>query len=346
MTIWDFSEGSEQRNLRSLVSQKNYRYPRLPKRASLGLRIVASAVMLAVLLTRFPATDLQRWPDWRSESWLWLIASLFATLAAFGLAAIRWQEVCRTLGKPQKFADVCSYFLAGQFIGNFLPTTVGGDILRVSRMGTHIRDHSSAFASVVIERLTGWVVLPLMTLLAFAFNPELVSTKGGKIAVGLAIGTLFLLSIAIYLAEHPRFGGRLRGNNSVTGSLAAVHRGLKIYRQVPSAMLRLLAAAIAFQVCLVIAVICTAIAIDIHLGPAVWFAFIPMVFIAQVLPVAIGGIGVREAALVLFLNDSGVSSGQSVVLGLLIYAVTLLASLAGVPAFVLGARHLHSEAGI
>jgi len=328
------------------VSQKIYRYVRLPKRASLGLRIVASAAMLAVLLTRFPATDLQRWPNWRSESWLWMVASLAATLTAFCLASIRWLEVCRTLGKPQKFLDVLNYFVAGQFVGNFLPTTVGGDILRVSRMGTQIRDHSSAFASVVIERLTGWLVLPLITLLAFVFNPGLVSTKGGKAALGLAIGTLVLLSLTIYLAEHPRFGGRLSGESSMTRSLAAVHRGLKIYRQAPGTMLRLLAVAVAFQMCLVIAVVCVANAVDIRLGPTVWFAFIPMVFIAQVLPVAIGGIGVREAALVLFLDNFGVSSGQSVVLGLLMYGVTLIASLTGVPAFVLGSRHLKSKARV
>lgn len=302
--------------------------------------------MLALLLTRFPGTDLQRWPNWRSESWLWLIASLAATLAAFGLASIRWLEVCRTLGRPQTFPDVLNYFLAGQFVGNFLPTTVGGDILRVSRMGTEIRDHSSAFASVVIERLTGWLVLPLITLLTFAFNPGLVSTKGGIIALGLAIGTLFLLSLTIYLAEHPRFGGRLRGESGVTRSLAAVHRGLKIFRKGPTAMLRLLAVAVAFQMCLVISVVCIAHAVDIRLGLTVWFAFIPMVFIAQVLPVAIGGIGVREAALVLFLGNFGVSSGQSVVLGLLMYAVTLIASLTGVPAFVLGSRHLKSKARV
>ena len=60
-------------------------------------------------------------------------------------------EVCRTLGNELKFSTVFGYFLAGQFVGNFLPTTVGGDILRVSRLGAEIRDHSSAFASVVIE---------------------------------------------------------------------------------------------------------------------------------------------------------------------------------------------------
>ena len=110
--------------------------------------------MLTLLLTQFPADDLQaRWPEWQASSWLWICVSLLTTLAAFGLASLRWLEVCRTLGMTLSFSQVLSYFLAGQFVGNFLPTTVGGDILRVTRMGTEIRDHSRAFASVVILSL-------------------------------------------------------------------------------------------------------------------------------------------------------------------------------------------------
>jgi len=300
--------------------------------------------MLILLLTSFPADDLQeRWPEWQGTSWLWLVAALIATFAAFGLAALRWLEVCRTLGNDLKFSAVFGYFLAGQFVGNFLPTTVGGDILRVSRMGTEIRDHSSAFASVVIERLTGWLVLPFITLIALGVNPDLVTSRAGVVALLGALGTLMLLVILILMAQHQRLGGRIRGNNSISASVAAVHRGLNSYRKVPASMLRLLAIAVAFQACLITAVICIASSIGIEVGLVNWVAFIPMVFIAQVLPVAIGGIGIREAALVLFLGGSNVSSGQSVVLGLAIYAVTLVASLAGAVPFVIGGRRSTPE---
>ena len=269
--------------------------------------------------------------------------SLLTTLAAFGLASLRWLEVCRTLGMTLSFSQVLSYFLAGQFVGNFLPTTVGGDILRVTRMGTEIRDHSRAFASVVIERLTGWVVLPVITLCALVLNPSLMSTRRGAAALAAALGTVALLSALIFVAQHPRFGGRLQGQNRVTASLAAVHQGLKIYRKVPGSMLRLLAVAVAFQACLIASVICIANSIGIRLETSTWFAFVPMVFVAQVLPIAIGGLGVREAALVFFLGGSFIASGQSVVLGLLTYAVTLIASLVGVVPFVFGPRRQNTE---
>lgn len=301
---------------------------------------MASSAMLALLLTQFPADDLQaKWPDWEPTSWLWLSASLALTLGAFALASVRWLEVSKTLGETLKFSQVFGYFLAGQFIGNFLPTTVGGDILRVTRMGNETGNHSRAFASVIIERSTGWLVLPLITLITLIAKPSLMSDRRGIVALAGSLATLVMLSLLIFVAQHPSFGGRLKGRNGLTAALAAVHQGLTIYRTVPGSMFRLLTVSVAFQTCLIFAVICIANSIGIRLEVTTWFAFLPMVFVAQVLPIAIGGLGVREGALVFFLGTSYIASSQSVVLGLLIYAVTLIASLAGVPPFILGPRH-------
>ena len=65
-------------------------------------------------------------------------------------------------------------------------------------------------------------------------------------------------------------------------------------------------------------------------------AFMPAVAIAQVLPISVGGLGVREGAFVLFLGPLGVPAGQAVALGLLVYGLNLAVSLLGAPAFAVG----------
>ena len=52
------------------------------------------------------------------------------------------------------------HYLASLFVGNFLPSTVGGDVLRVTRLGGETGDTAGPFASVVLERMSGWIVLP------------------------------------------------------------------------------------------------------------------------------------------------------------------------------------------
>ena len=77
-------------------------------------------------------------------------------------------------------------------------------------------------------------------------------------------------------------------------------------------------------------------AVGIDVSPTAWLAFAPAVLIAQVLPLSIGGLGLREGALVLFLGPLGVSQADAILLGLLLYAINLAVSLLGAPAFAYG----------
>jgi hypothetical protein len=73
-------------------------------------------------------------------------------------------------------------------------------------------------------------------------------------------------------------------------------------------------------------------------------AFIPVVAMAQVLPVSVNGLGLREGALVLLLHPLGVPTTQAVALGLLIYGMNLTVSLIGAPAFAVGTRAVRAPA--
>ena len=73
--------------------------------------------------------------------------------------------------------------------------------------------------------------------------------------------------------------------------------------------------------------------------PTAILAFMPAVAIAQVLPISLGGLGVREGAFVLFLHPLGVQRGEAIALGLLFYGMNLAVSLLGAPSFAVGGRH-------
>jgi uncharacterized membrane protein YbhN (UPF0104 family) len=57
-----------------------------------------------------------------------------------------------------------------------------------------------------------------------------------------------------------------------------------------------------------------------------------------VVPISLGGLGVREGAFVLFLHPLHVVTGRAVALGLLIYGLNLAVSLLGAPSFAVGSR--------
>ncbi|HEX8803188.1 MAG TPA: lysylphosphatidylglycerol synthase domain-containing protein, partial [Acidimicrobiales bacterium] len=141
---------------------------------SLGARLLVSAVMLVVLLAQVPSFDVHDLvPRWTVGTALWLGAAAALTLAGIVLSAVRWQKVLQALDIRAGLGRLVSTNLAGQFVSNVLPTTIGGDVLRVSRLARDTGESPGTFASVVLERLTGWLVLPVITLVGFMVNPGL-----------------------------------------------------------------------------------------------------------------------------------------------------------------------------
>ncbi len=268
----------------------------------------------------------------------WQFAAAVALAAAFVMASVRWHHVAETLDVKVSGRSMLSIYLAAQFMGNFLPTTIGGDVLRINRLGRICGSRANAFATVIIERLTGWIVLPVLTLIALAAKPSLLGHGGGRIAGALALGTLLVLAFVVWFAEHPRGLGRLSGGTHIRDWLGAVHTGLSVLRRNRRGAARILMVGFGYQLLLVAAIALAGAAIGVNPGLLAWLAFAPMVLIVQNLPITAGGLGVREGALILFLDAHGVNEGQAVLLGLSVYALTLLVSLLGAPALALGGR--------
>jgi uncharacterized protein (TIRG00374 family) len=303
----------------------------------LPLRIVASVVMLGILLRKVHLSSLV--PDWDEHAIVFLLGGLVVTAIGIVLSALRWRAVLAALGLPAKVRRLLNHYLAGLFVGNFLPSTIGGDVLRVARQSADNGDRPSTFASVVLERLTGWLVLPVITLSAFVINPGLRRLGNATLlAFVLSVATLVLLCALLFAAAHPRVGGRLADSEGWQRFLGAVHLGLDRFRRHPAAVANVLVVGFAYQLAVVLSAFLAARAIGMDVGPTAILAFMPAGAIAQVLPISLGGLGVREGAFVLFLHPLGVQRGEAIALGLLFYGMNLVVSLLGAPSFAVGSR--------
>lgn len=308
---------------------------------SLGVRLGVSALMLAVLVAKVPTFDpADLVPRWSLASALWLAVAAGLTLAGIALSALRWQKVLDALEIRTGLRRLMSHYLAGQFVSNVLPTTIGGDVLRVSRLSRDTGESPGTFASVVLERLTGWLVLPVITIAGFALNPGLRHLGNAtSVALALAVGTLVLLAGVLAAAGSTRLGGRYAARAGWRRFIGAVHLGIERLRSHPGAAANVLVAGFAYQLALVLAAVAAAQALGLRpAGLTALLAFFPAVLIAQVLPISMAGLGVREGAFVLFLGPLGVASEQAIALGLLLYLLNLGVSLLGAPAFAAGGR--------
>jgi uncharacterized membrane protein YbhN (UPF0104 family) len=306
--------------------------------AVLLIRIVVSVAMFAVLLWRVPDFEAHELvPDWRAAALLWGLAAVALTVASIVLSAVRWQQVLNALDIPAPFSRLLSHYFAGQFVSNVLPTTIGGDVLRVSRLSRENGEGAKTFASVVIERLTGWLVLPVMSIIGLAINRGLMEYRATSAAVAVDVVALVGLCLLLWLASHQRILGRFAGHADWRRFLGAVHLGVDHLRRHRTDAANVLLAGFAYQGTLVLAAFCAARVIGIdEAGMTAMLAFIPVVLMLQVLPIGIAGLGIREAALVLFLSPLGVPHAEAIALGLALYLLNLVASALGAPAFAVG----------
>jgi hypothetical protein len=303
--------------------------------------------MLGVLWWRFPEI---RWadliPTWDLTTLLWLLAATVMTFLGIVLSAVRWQSVLRALRLHERLRILVPLYFAGQFVSNVLPTTIGGDVLRVSRLSKANGEPETTFASVALERLTGWLVLPLITFFGLAINPGLRELgRATLLALAVALVTLIALVVVLLAANHPRLGGRFAATDGWRRFVDAIHRSVTELRRQPLAALSILAAGLVYQVALCLAALMVAAALGFSwLGLTALLAFYPAVLILQVLPIGIAGLGVRESAFVLFLVPLGVPAEKAVALGLVLYAINVIASLFGAPTFAVGGRKVPATA--
>ncbi len=308
---------------------------------SLALRILVSAGMIGLLLWQAPDVDpAELVPEPSSATFAWLAVAGALTLAGMFLATVRWKQVLTALELPSEMRRLFSLTMAGQFVSNVLPTTIGGDVLRVSRLSKYTGRSPDTFASVVLERVTGWLVLPVITLFGLAVNPGLRELGTATVvAAGLAIATLSVLAGTLFAVSSDRFGTRFAMRDGWRRFAGAIHLGLVRMRAHPRSAVAVLIAGFAYQFVLVLSAVAAARALG--LGPAgltALLAFFPAVLIVQVLPIGISGLGIREGAFVLFLGPLGVATEDAIALGLLLYLLNLIVSLLGAPAFAIGGR--------
>lgn len=308
---------------------------------SLALRLALSALMLGVLIWQIPPFEIRDVvPTFTTRTVLWLLVAMALTLFGLVLSALRWQRVLEVLGLHAGLRRLLSHYLAGQFVSNVLPTTIGGDVLRVSRLSRETGESPKTFASVVLERLTGWLVLPVISVVGFLVNPPLQDLgRATQLALGLAFATLLALGIVLYAVADQRIGGRFEARDGWRRFASAVHLGLTRLRRDPAAAVNVLLVGFAYQLVLVLAAVAAAQALGVRpAGLTALLAFFPAVAIAQVLPIGISGLGVREGAFILFLGPLGVAAHDAIALGLLLYLLNLGVSLLGAPAFAVGGR--------
>jgi glycosyltransferase 2 family protein len=284
---------------------------------TLKFRIFVTVALAVWLVLRTDGQQLREATrHWRAEFWLAAVG-LYVVLQM--ISGLRWQILTKPLGfKKSVFECVRFYFIA-MFFNLFLPTSVGGDVVRAWYLDRGSGRKASAFVTVLVDRLSGLMVLLALAGVGVILSPihleNWISTGVGggvgSIGAGLALAPW-------WLGLACRFD---RVRRLTEPALNYLHRPLLIAGS--------MALSLIIQSGNVALVWLLGLAIRAPIPASYYWIMVPMVTLLTLLPISLNGMGVREGGTILFLAPLGISHATALSLALLWFSVFTVVSLLG-----------------
>ncbi len=277
----------------------------------------------------------------RANGFVYLAAAFFFELLAILIMALRWQKLLAGYRLTVRLGRLIGFYLIGLFFNNFLPTSIGGDVIRVYKVVDETGDRTSGFASVIIERIMGIAATLLIAIVSLFFISQQFHSKKLMAASILLFFSIFA-AFAFIIVERPfklllRLFDKLTFfsiGEKINKLLEAIH----YFSEKRRILLYVFLYSLASQGTIIIMNFFLALAFNIKIDFMFLSMVIPVTFVLTILP-SINGVGIRDLGFVSLLARVGVGSAAALSLSFMNLVVPMVISVAGAVLFVVQKRN-------
>jgi glycosyltransferase 2 family protein len=279
-----------------------------------GFRWCLGAGILVVVLKQAD------WPGMQSvlrRTTPWAIMSIvLVALAGHAFGALRFQILCNPSIRLPLSTHLHQYFVGG-FLSLALPTSMGGDAARIVMLRNAGGTLGQAATLILTERIVGAFSLLIVAALGAIAAPLPGVVRGGIVAAGIvaALGMTVGFRLVVRLASP----------------IKALERPLETLASVltQGRLGHILLVSVVYQAAVVLVTVVTALTLGLPVPVSTIFALSPLVWFVTLLPLSVGGLGVREAGFAAVFGWAGVPLEHSVSLSLGTYAGLVAVGIAG-----------------
>jgi uncharacterized membrane protein YbhN (UPF0104 family) len=306
-------------------------------------KLAFSVLLMWFLLSRVDVARL--WAVARHASIPWLVAALAVYLVIILASAWRWDLLLKAQGLIFPFTRLLSSFLVASFFNNFLPSNIGGDVVRIADTAPAAGSKTLATTVVLIDRVLGLLGLVLVAAMGASTSPGFGTATGGLRAgiLWAGFGVAAIIAAPALLMPH--------GLAALLKPLRAIHpewvderitrltSALSRFRETPSSIGGCFAGAVFVQGLLVAFYLAIAHSMSIPIGFPSLAVIVPISFIVQMIPISMNGFGVREATFGFYFGRLGLPLESGVLVSLVGAAMMMVFSLSGAAAYVSRRNH-------
>lgn len=263
----------------------------------------------------------------------WLVAALLVNSAGNILGAWRWRLLLAAVGRRVSGVYLFGSYFVGLFFNNFLPSNVGGDVVRAAaarkKGGGSFTQHITV---VLVERMIGLLAtLCLGGIAALAGHAAWLGSR----ATWALIAALALSATGLFVALDARSRGfvhrvvpRLPGA-FVRRTVGKMIDAFEMFSRAPGALLANFVLSLGFQFLLIVHFWLIQFAFGEHEPFRTFLVVVPLVFTAMMVPVGLNGLGVREWAFVALLTRAGFDPATALALSLVSGGIAIAQGLIG-----------------
>jgi glycosyltransferase 2 family protein len=307
------------------------------------IKLVLSVGLLVYLLRSVDLSDVLSHVI-EGNHWLFGVAVvIYATVVV--LSTVRWKVLLDALGATTPFSRLCQSYMVATFFNNFLPSNVGGDVVRVRDAAKAAGSHTASLTVAVLDRVIGFVALYFIASTAFLFGGPMVRELAGARVILLGLTALFIVLGAIFLksgmvtAVIERVG--LRRLPWAYEKFESVQAAVNSYRAKKTAVVEAFALSLLLQFLGVSYFFMVASALKIPLEFGACLLMVPLCTLIQAIPISFNGWGLREGVYVVYFNQVGLPRESALAFSIVAAGLVVLLSISGL--FVWLARKSHAH---
>jgi len=288
----------------------------------IAVRVAVSVIVLALLLTLLPYDEIKQAVGGLSPLlWLGVLAGF---LVGHRAGVEKWRSIINASRADLGSRPAVRCYAAGLFANLCLPSIVGGDVLRAALASRVTGRTEAVVIGALADRLLDVTALAVLISVGALAAPSVLPGAASWGIAGLVVGGAIAGAVAVAIAGRrplrswpPRFRRRI-GRTLV---------GLRRLRRYPRVTARAFAISLAIQSGFVLLNAAIGRAVGIDVPVIAWFLVWPLAKVAALLPISLGGLGLRDATLGALMVPLGVPMALGVVASLVWQSVLIAGGL-------------------
>src|SRR5271163_863280 len=230
-----------------------------------------SALVLALLFRFLPGRQVWRaLGELPARLWIAVLAGYFA---AHCIGVGKWRLMVNVAGAGLSVAQAARCYFAGLFGSLFLPSLIGGDLVRAGLAMRLGRTKAGALLGSLLDRMIDFAALVALAGAGALLVPGALDQRGRRIFLLLGAAAVIAagaIAAALALVPMGKFSIRIRRK------LVPVRRAVRSIARQPWAMLKALSLAILAQIAFIGLSLLLAEACGLHLQFRVWLFAWPL----------------------------------------------------------------------